>query len=109
MLDAGQAFALRLVDMGCGIALDDFGTGFGSLTYLKRLPISHIKIDIEFVRDLVSNPANQHVVKAIVSLARAFGCQTIAEGVEDAETLAVVREYGVDYAQGFLIGHPKPV
>ena len=67
-IDTGQAFALRLVDMGCGIALDDFGTGFGSLTYLKRLPISHIKIDIEFVRDLVSNPANQHVVKAIVEL-----------------------------------------
>ena len=108
-IDAGQAFALRLVDMGCSIALDDFGTGFGSFTYLKRLPISHIKIDIEFVRDLVSNPANQHVVKAIVSLARAFGCQTIAEGVEDAETLAVVSEYGVDYAQGFLIGRPKPV
>ena len=108
-IDAGQAFALRLVDMGCSIALDDFGTGFGSFTYLKRLPISYIKIDIEFVQDLVSNPANQHVVKAIVSLARAFGCQTIAEGVEDAETLAVVSEYGVDYAQGFLIGRPKPV
>ena len=94
---------------GCEIALDDFGTGFGSFTYLKRLPIQYLKIDIDFVRDLVANPANQHVVKAIVNLARGFGQETIAEGVEDAQTLDLLRDYGVDFAQGFYIGRPAPI
>jgi EAL domain-containing protein (putative c-di-GMP-specific phosphodiesterase class I) len=108
-INAGEAFARRLRDMGCSVALDDFGTGFGGFTYLKNLPIQYIKIDIEFVRELVSNPANRHVVEAIVSLARGFGQQTIAEGVEDAETLQLLREYGVDFAQGYHIGRPAPV
>ncbi len=106
---AGEAFAQGLAEFGCGLALDDFGTGFGSFTYLKRLPISYLKIDIEFVRDLVTNPANQHVVRAIVSLAQAFGLQTIAEGVEDEATLQVLRDEGVDYAQGFHLGRPAPL
>jgi EAL domain-containing protein (putative c-di-GMP-specific phosphodiesterase class I) len=106
---AGEAFAQGLADLGCGLALDDFGTGFGSFTYLKRLPISYLKIDMEFVRDLVTNPANQHVVRAIVSLAQAFGLQTIAEGVEDEETLQLLADEGVDYAQGFHLGRPAPL
>jgi EAL domain-containing protein (putative c-di-GMP-specific phosphodiesterase class I) len=65
-----------------------------------------LKIDIEFVRDLPSNPANQNLVKAIVSLAHGFGQQTIAEGVEDEETLTLLRDYGVDFAQGFHLGRP---
>jgi EAL domain-containing protein (putative c-di-GMP-specific phosphodiesterase class I) len=106
---AGEAFAQGLADLGCGLALDDFGTGFGGFTYLKRLPISYLKIDIEFVRDLVTNPANQHVVRAIVSLAQAFGLQTIAEGVEDEVTLQLLANEGVDYAQGFHLGRPAPL
>ncbi len=108
-INAGETFARGLCDMGCSVALDDFGTGFGSFTYLKNLPIHYLKIDIEFVRELISNPANRHVVKAIVSLARGFGHQTIAEGVEDAETLQLLRECGVDFAQGYHIGRPAPV
>src|SRR5205823_2487264 len=96
-IDAGEAFARGLASIGCALALDDFGTGFGSFTYLKRLPISFLKIDIEFVRDLAANAANQHVVRAIVNLAEAFGQETIAEGVEDAATLEALRELGVDY------------
>jgi EAL domain-containing protein (putative c-di-GMP-specific phosphodiesterase class I) len=107
-LEAGRRFATGLVELGCKVALDDFGTGFGSFTYLKKLPIHYLKIDIEFVRDLSNSVQNQHVVKAIVSLARGFGQQTIAEGVEDAATMALLREYGVDYAQGFFIGKPAP-
>jgi EAL domain-containing protein (putative c-di-GMP-specific phosphodiesterase class I) len=103
---AGEAFAAGLRELGCGLALDDFGTGFGSLTYLKKLPVQALKIDIEFVRDLPCNEANQHLVQAIVSLARSFDNETIAEGVEDRETLALLREYGVDYAQGYYISHP---
>jgi PAS domain S-box-containing protein len=108
-IDAGQAFAEGVVELGCGIALDDFGTGFGSFTYLKRLPVSYLKIDIEFVRHLRSNHANQHLVKAIVSLAKGFGQETIAEGVEDEDTLRLLCDYGVDFAQGFHIGRPAPI
>jgi EAL domain-containing protein (putative c-di-GMP-specific phosphodiesterase class I) len=108
-IEAGQSFAEALVDLGCSIALDDFGTGFGSFTYLKKLPVKYLKIDIEFVRNLGSNPANQHLVKAIVNLAQGFGHETIAEGVEDEETLTLLREYGIDFAQGFHIGRPAPI
>ena len=90
------------------MALDDFGTGFGSFTYLKKLPITYLKIDIEFVRDLVTNPANRHVVRAIVSLAQAFGLQTIAEGVEDEETLTLLRAEGVDFAKDSTSADPVP-
>jgi PAS domain S-box-containing protein len=106
--DAGEAFARGLAGFGCKLALDDFGTGFGSFTYLSRLPIMYLKIDVDFVRHLTSNRGNQHLVKGIVYLAQGFGHETIAEGVEDAETLALLRVYGVDYAQGFHIALPAP-
>ena len=105
----GEAFARGIVDLGCAVALDDFGTGFGTFTHVKKLPINFLKIDIEFVRDLVTSSANQHVVKAIINLAQGFGCQTVAEGVEDAETLALLEDYGVDFAQGFYLGRPAPL
>jgi PAS domain S-box-containing protein len=104
-----ETFVHELRELGCEIALDDFGIGYGGFAYLKRLPITVLKIDIEFVRDLVENPQNQHVVKAIVNLARGFGRQTIAEGVETEATLELLEEYGVDYAQGYVIGRPTPV
>ncbi|MCU4185472.1 EAL domain-containing protein [Acidiferrimicrobium sp. IK] len=104
----GEALTRALAGIGCGIALDDFGTGFGSFTYLKRLPITYLKIDIEFVRDLATNLANRHVVAAIVSLAQAFGLQTIAEGIENDETLRLITAAGVDFAQGFHLGRPAP-
>jgi PAS domain S-box-containing protein len=107
-ITTGEAFARGLATLGCGLALDDFGTGFGSFTYLKKLPITHLKIDIEFVRDLVTSPDNLHVVKAIVSLAHAFGLKTIAEGVEDEQALTLLRAEGVDFAQGFHLGRPRP-
>ncbi len=104
----GKRFAQRLVDLGCSLSLDDFGTGFGGLTYLKELPFTFIKIDIEFIRDLPTSEANQHVVKGIVNLAQGFGQLTIAEGVEDAETLQLLRELHVDFAQGYFTGRPEP-
>jgi PAS domain S-box-containing protein len=108
-IDTGAAFARGLAELGCGFALDDFGTGFGSFTYLKKLPVAYLKIDIEFVRDLTINPSNLHLVRAIVSLAQAFGVRTIAEGVEDEDTLTVLREEHVDFAQGFHFGRPAPI
>jgi PAS domain S-box-containing protein len=108
-MTGGESFARGLAELGCGIALDDFGTGFGSFTYLKRLPISYLKIDRDFVRELASNRSNLHVVRAIVSLARGFGLETIAEGIEDQPTLELLKAEGVDYGQGFYLGHPAPV
>jgi PAS domain S-box-containing protein len=109
--DLGKARELadRLTALGCGFALDDFGTGYGSFTYLKHLPVSYLKIDMEFVRNLAADPADQQVVKAIVDVARNFGIKTIAEGVETEETLELLRTLGVDYAQGFLLGRPELV
>ena len=106
--DAGEAFARGLAAIGCGVALDDFGTGYGSFTYLQKLPVKFLKIDRTFVTDLDSNAGNQHLVKAIVSLAHGFGHQTIAEGVERPETLELLSRYGVDFAQGFHLGRPEP-
>jgi PAS domain S-box-containing protein len=103
-----SAFARRLATLGCRLALDDFGTGYGGFTYLKQLQVDFIKIDIEFIRDLPDNPESQHVVAAIVSLAKAFGQQTIAEGVEIPETLELLAQLGVDHAQGYCIGRPQP-
>ena len=108
-LEAGMAFTRGINDIGCAIALDDFGTGYGSFTYLQKLHIDHIKIDIDFVRDLLSNTANQHLVKATVNKAQGFGLQTIAEGVDGSETLELLRDYGVDLAQGYYLGRPAPL
>jgi EAL domain-containing protein (putative c-di-GMP-specific phosphodiesterase class I) len=94
-------FAERLDAIGCQFALDDFGTGYAALTYLKHLPIRYLKIDRDFIRDLAENPRSRAVVSAIVTLAAGFGQRTIAEGVENAATLALLRELGVDLAQGF--------
>ncbi|MHB1570327.1 MAG: EAL domain-containing protein [Solirubrobacteraceae bacterium] len=108
-LDAGEALARRLSEMGCGLALDDFGTGYGSFTYLQKLPFTYLKIDTSFVHDLASSQASQRVVRAIVTIAHEFGQQTIAEGVEDRLTLDLLRDYGVDLAQGFHLGRPQPL
>jgi EAL domain-containing protein (putative c-di-GMP-specific phosphodiesterase class I) len=77
--------------------------------YVKRLPVDYLKIDIEFVRDLVVNQASQEVVRAIVGLARGFGQRTVAEGAEDGRALELPRELGVDYAQSYGIARPAPV
>jgi diguanylate cyclase (GGDEF)-like protein len=108
MADA-RTFAHTVTGMGCGLGLDDFGTGFSSFSYLKELPVQHLKLDIEFIRDLPSSPTDQKLVQAMVQFAKAFGQETVAEGVEDADTLGMVRAFEVDYAQGFHIGEPALV
>lgn len=108
-MDHARAFADAVTGMGCGLGLDDFGTGFSSFSYLKELPIQHLKIDIEFIRELRHSPTDQRLVQALVQFAKAFGQETVAEGIEDAETLAMVRAFEIDYAQGFHIGEPALV
>jgi PAS domain S-box-containing protein len=104
-----RALADRLTALGCGFALDDFGTGYGSFTYLKHLPVSYLKIDMDFVRNVAADPSDRQVVKAIVDVARNFGIKTIAEGVESQETLELLAGFGVDLVQGYHLGRPAPV
>ena len=103
------AFCAGVQALGCAVALDDFGAGFGSFQYLKHLPFEYLKIDGDFIRGLPTSPKDQLVVKALVELARGMGKQTIAEFVGDRATVELLREYGVDYAQGFEIGRPRPL
>ncbi|MBU4500832.1 MAG: EAL domain-containing protein [Gammaproteobacteria bacterium] len=90
---------------GFGIAIDDFGTGYSSLSQLHEMCADELKIDISFVRRL-NEPSGLSMVQAIINLAQLFGLKTVAEGVEDMETAAKLRELGVDYLQGYLFGKP---
>jgi diguanylate cyclase (GGDEF)-like protein/PAS domain S-box-containing protein len=108
-MEEAREFSCALRTLGCRFALDDFGAGFGSFHYLKYLPLDYLKIDGDFIVNLAHDVTNQAVVKAIVELSRRLGKRTIAEVVGDEPTLELVREYGVDLAQGFQIGRPAPV
>ena len=106
-MQQAQAFCAGVQELGCAIALDDFGAGFGSFSYLKHLPFSYLKIDGDFIRGLPDSPNDQLVVKALVGLVRGMGRRTIAEFVGDQQTMVLLRDYGVDYAQGFEVGRPQ--
>jgi EAL domain-containing protein (putative c-di-GMP-specific phosphodiesterase class I) len=99
----------RLRELGCDVALDDFGRGLSSLTYLKTLPVTHLKIDGSFVRDVVTDSRSQAMLSAIVQLARAMKLITVAECVESDAICEAIRALGVDYGQGFSIGRPAPI
>jgi len=108
-VEEAKDFAVRMHGRGCRLALDDFGAGFGSFHYLKSIPFDYLKIDGDFIRGLVESSMNQLVVAAIVSIARGMGKKTIAEFVTDEETVRLLRTIGVDLAQGYHIGVPRPV
>jgi diguanylate cyclase (GGDEF)-like protein len=97
----------QLKALGCQIALDDFGTGANSLTYLKHLQISRVKIDGSFVRDVATDRNSRSTVRAIVELANGMSIDTVAEFVETQEIANEVRDLGVDYAQGYAFGKPE--
>ena len=100
-------FIVELKSLGCRFALDDFGIGFSSFNYLKHLPVDYLKIGGSFVSNLPYDTVDQHLVKAMVEVACGLGKKTTAECVENEETLRLLREYGVDYAQGYHIGTPR--
>jgi EAL domain-containing protein (putative c-di-GMP-specific phosphodiesterase class I) len=107
-MDEARKFANRMSALGCKFALDDFGAGFGSFYYLKYLPLDYLKIDGEFIRGLPRSPIDQRMVKAMVDIAGSLGMKTIAEFVEDEETLQLLPRFGVDFAQGYHVGRPQP-
>ena len=88
------------------LAIDDFGTGHSSLTWLRRLPADFLKVDKTFVSGLGTDPGDTAIVRAVLDLGQALGLTTVAEGVETPEQLAVLRELGCDWAQGFYLARP---
>ena len=106
-LSAATRFIGALKDIGCQFALDDFGSGFSSFSYLKHLPVDKLKIDGSFVQGMAQATVDQAMVQSMNQVAHALGKVTIAEYVESAETLHLLKEYGVDYAQGNFIGRPR--
>jgi len=108
-INDAEALMQRLRKLGCGVALDDFGTGLSSLSYLRSMPVSMLKIDGSFVRDILKDERAESMVRAIAQLARAMDITTVAEYVETDEIRTRVRSLGVDYGQGFAIARPVPV
>lgn len=104
-----EALMRRLRELGFDVALDDFGRGLSSLTYLKTLPVTCLKVDGSFVRDVVVDDRSKAMLSAIVQLARAMGLRTVAECVESDQIRDITRELGVEYGQGFSIGRPLPL
>ena len=98
----------RLRDRGYRVSIDDFGTGHSSLAYLKKLPVCTLKIDQTFVKKLAHDASDQKIVRTILGLARSLDLESIAEGVEDEAALALLRDWGCDYAQGFCLHKPAP-
>jgi diguanylate cyclase (GGDEF)-like protein/PAS domain S-box-containing protein len=105
-LAAAEEFITALKDIGCQFALDDFGSGFSSFAYLKHLPVDKLKIDGAFVKGMAHSAVDQAMVESMNQVAHALGKQTVAECVENEETLQILKEMGVDRAQGNFIGRP---
>ena len=104
-----QRLITHLNELGCSFAIDDFGTGFSTFAYLKQIPAGSVKIDGSFVKDMLKDPIDEVLVKAINDTAHALGKTTVAEFVEDEDTLIKLKELGVDYAQGYFIGKPTDI
>ena len=94
--------------MGLSVAIDDFGTGYSSLTYLKRFPISALKIDREFVRDITTDRHDAAIVASVIALGHSLDLEVVAEGVETEAQLEVLRSHRCDEFQGHLISVPVP-
>ena len=103
-----ESFVLDLRMEGFKFAIDDFGSGFSSFQYIRRLPIDFVKIEGEFVRNMLNDPKDKAFVKTLSILATEFGIQTIAEYIEDEDLLKAVHSLGIDLAQGYYTGRPLP-
>jgi diguanylate cyclase len=106
--EAAVAVLRTLADCGVRVVLDDFGAGYSSLSNLRQVPVSEIKIDRAFVQGLTRNPQDRAIVRAVLELAHGLGCSATAEGVEDDATADALRAAGCDHAQGYLFSRPVP-
>ena len=102
-------FMTQLRELGCRFSLDDFGNGLSSFGYLKTLPVDYLKIDGRFVKEIANDRVDETMVEAIHRLGKVMGLKTVAEWVENAETLQKVSAMNIDYAQGFHMGSPRPM
>jgi EAL domain-containing protein (putative c-di-GMP-specific phosphodiesterase class I) len=107
-LEIAAALVTDFKGIGCTFSLDDFGSGLCSFAYLHSLPVTEVKIDGRFLRDIADNPVSQEIVRAIHQVARATGKKTVAEFVDEPRKLAVLKTLGVDYAQGWLFHAAMP-
>lgn len=107
-LVATTAMITQLQKIGCQFSIDDFGTGFSTFSYLKQLPANQVKIDGSFVKDMTQDNIDKALVNAIKDISHSLGKTCVAEYVEDQETFELLKEIGVDYAQGYFIGKPMP-
>jgi predicted signal transduction protein with EAL and GGDEF domain len=106
--DCAAETIARLRDMGITISIDDFGTGYSSMAYLKKLPVSTIKIDKSFVLDMRHDSNDATIVRSIIALGHNLGLKVVAEGVEDLPTLNELKSFGCDFAQGAYFSRPVP-
>ena len=102
-----KAMVERLRSLGCRFALDDFGAGFNSYSYLKHFPVDILKIDGGFITNLINDSVDQLLVKSMIDIAHSLGKKTVAEFVENETTMNLLKSYGVDFVQGYLIGKPQ--
>ena len=108
-IDRAEEFITSLRALGCRFALDDFGSGLSSFAYLKQLPVDYLKIDGSFVRDMISDPQDFAMVKAMIRVGQIMGKQTIAEFVECRTTADQLKSIGVNFIQGYYLGKPQPL
>ena len=105
-IERARAILAALKGLGFQIAIDDFGAGYSSIGYLRRLPLDEIKIDRSLIRTMLESPRDRAIVKSTIDLGRSLGLQVVAEGVEDAATLALLADLGCPFAQGYHISRP---
>lgn len=108
-LGATRGKITELMELGCEFSIDDFGTGFSTFSYLKQIPANCVKIDGSFVKDMTKDPIDMALVKSICEVAKALDKTTVAEFVEDEETLLALKDLGVDYMQGYFISRPLDI
>ena len=105
-IQSAQRVLNDLIVLGIKVALDDFGTGYSSLTYLRRLPISILKIDQGFIQGMINDKDDEVIVKAIIAMSRDLDVRLLAEGIETKEQLDVLKKIGCEMGQGYYFGKP---
>lgn len=108
-IDEATKFMNRMKNYGVRFSLDDFGSGVSSFVYLKSLPVDYLKIDGQFISDLIDNPIDQATVRCITEVAKVTGKKTIAEWVEHETVETMLKDMGIDYTQGFFRHKPAPL